>query len=136
MLASFVVSLNSLDNDFFQPFTLHQQLANDVRLFNARQLLIEPLKLECEAIVLDAHSMQDRHVEVADRGRLIDDVVRNIVGLTTQISPKRHPPAPLAMATSPQIDCHSPSLRRHYEKRPRKGFSHRCDYEMLPHRRS
>ena len=60
---------------------LRQQLTNDVRLFNARQLLIEPLKLEREAIVLDAHAMQDRRVEIADRSRLLDDVVGKVVGL-------------------------------------------------------
>ena len=49
--------------------------------FNACEALIESLKLEREAFVVDAETMQDRGIEVVDVAWVCDNVVTEVIGL-------------------------------------------------------
>src|SRR4051794_30915393 len=49
---------------------------------NARQFLIEALVLERETLVIEAKLIEHRGVKIAHVDRILDDVVREVVGLT------------------------------------------------------
>ena len=50
-------------------------------LLHARQTLIEALELVDQLLVVHAHQVEDRRVDVPDVDRVLDDVVAEVVGL-------------------------------------------------------
>jgi len=51
-------------------------------LFHACQALIQPLKFEREAFVINSHAMQDGCIQIIQMGGILGDVVTEIIGLT------------------------------------------------------
>src|SRR6188472_2798309 len=64
-----------------RPESSHQ-LLDDACLLDSSQPLIEPLIPIGEALVVDAHEMQHRGVEVVDVDGVLDDVVAEVARLT------------------------------------------------------
>jgi len=58
---------------------LGQDFFDHLRRLDAGEFLAQALELEAQAVVIDAHLMQDRGVEVADVDAAIDDVVAVVV---------------------------------------------------------
>ena len=73
-----------------------QNLFHDSAMFHAGELLVESLVLEREPLVVETEQVQHGRVEVADRDRGFDDVVREVIGLAvnraTFGSASGHPP--------------------------------------------
>lgn len=61
---------------------LHQHFTNDARGFDAGQLRVEAAEAVREALVIDAECVQNRCVEIAHLDRVLDNVVREVVGLS------------------------------------------------------
>ena len=61
----------------------HQRLHHAGR-FDAGEAEVEALRLEGEALVVDAKQVQHGGVEVADLNRVLDDVVGEVVGLALE----------------------------------------------------
>src|SRR5262249_16612944 len=61
---------------------LGQQLLDHPRVLHPSQPLVQSLVLVAEALVVETQKVQDRGMEVADVHRVLDDVVREIVGFT------------------------------------------------------
>ena len=51
-------------------------------MLNARQALLQSLKRECKAFVVDAHAMQYCGIEVIYVDRILDDVVAKVICLS------------------------------------------------------
>jgi len=72
-----------------------QQPGDNIGWNGTREFLIESLKLVCQLVVVDPKTVQNRSIEVADRDRILDDVVTIIIGLAISDSllnaAARHP---------------------------------------------
>ena len=69
-----------------KPNILSQQLFDDSRWLHPSEPQIEPLILERESLMIDAQQMKRRGMEVSDVNRILDNVVREIVGLAVDRS--------------------------------------------------
>lgn len=61
---------------------LGQDILNNVRLFNSRKALVQPLILKGELIVIDAQLVKNRGIHVTNMDGVFDDVVAVVVSLT------------------------------------------------------
>ena len=61
---------------------LGQNIFNNVRLFNSREALVQPLILQGELVVIDAQLVKNRGIHVTNMDRVFDDVVAVIISLT------------------------------------------------------
>ena len=57
-----------------------QHAFDDVGFFDAGELHVESAELEGEALVIDAHAMEDRRMEVAEMHSILGDVVGEVIG--------------------------------------------------------
>lgn len=80
-----------------------EDFADDALRFDAREPLVETLKLEREPLVVDPEEMEDGGVEFVHVRGVLDDVVTEVVGLAVRDAPLTPPPPvpPIAASADP-----------------------------------